>query len=161
MKKIKKLKLTKISNKKYRELYRKFNRDQYMLLHKGYIVHRYDFETFKELYDEKRNENLILKDSGEKPKQSPLARLVNESKVYTHKMAQEMAKSAGLTTKEWKQRTVRNSLEGNNTMVVNINLEKAANIRSAVFQYFLTINDNNYNIASAKYEETLGRKRAG
>ena len=156
MKKIKNLKLSKISDKKYRELYRKFNRDQYMLLHKGYIVHRYDFETFKELYDDKRKENLILEDS----KQGPLAKVLNESKVYTHKMAQSMAKSASLTTKEWKQKTVRESLQGKSTMVANINLEKAADVRSAVFQYFLTINDNNYNIARAKYEETLGNKRA-
>ena len=155
MKKIKNLKLSKISNKKYRELYRKFNRDQYMLLHKGYIVHRYDFETFKELYDDKRKENLILEDS----KQGPLAKVLNESKVYTHKMAQSMAKSAGLTTKGWKQKTVRESLQGKSTMVENINLEKAADVRSAVFQYFLAINDNNYNIAHAKYEETLGIKK--
>ena len=155
MKKIKNLKLSKISNKKYRELYRKFNRDQYMLLHKGYIVHRYDFETFKELYDDKRKENLILEDS----KQGPLAKVLNESKVYTHKMAQSMAKSAGLTTKGWKQKTVRESLQGKSTMVENINLEKAADVRSAVFQYFLAINDNNYNIARAKYEETLGIKK--
>lgn len=156
MKTIKETKLPKISNKKYRELYRKFNRDQYMLLHKGYIVHKYDFETFKELYNEKRRENLILKDSGEKPKQSSLARLLNDSKVYTHKMAQAMAKSEGLTTKEWKQKMVKESLQGKSTMVENINLEKAADVRSAVFQYFLTINDNDYDIAKAEYEKLIG-----
>lgn len=151
MKTIKEIKLPKISNKQYRELYRKFNRDQYMLLHKGYIVHRYDFETFKTLYDEKRKENLILKDS----KQRPMARLLNESKVYTHKMAQAMGESEGLTAKEWKQKIVRESLQGKSTMVENINLEKAGNVRNAVFQYFLAINDNDYDIAHAEYKETL------
>ncbi|MGN0966615.1 MAG: hypothetical protein ACI4OP_03360 [Candidatus Coprovivens sp.] len=151
MKTIKEIKLSKISNKKYRELYRIFNRDQYMLLHKGYIVHKYDFETFKKLYDEKRKENLILKDS----KQRPMARLLNESKVYTHKMAQAMAESKGLSTKEWKQKMVRESLQGNSTSVENINLDRAADVRRAVFQYFLTINDNDYNIAHAEYEATV------
>ena len=152
MKKIKNLKLSKISDKKYRELYRKFNRDQYMLLHKGYIVHKYDFKTFKKLYDEKRIENLTLKDS----KKRPMAKLLEDSKVYTHKMAQAMAKSEGLTTKEWKQKMIREALQGKSTMVENINLEKAADIRGAVFQYFLTINDNDYDIAKAEYLESIG-----
>ena len=155
MKNIKDTKLPKISDKRYRELYRIFNRDQYMLLHKGYIVHKYDFDTFKNLYDEKRRENLILKDSGEKPKQRPMARLLNDSKVYTHKMAQAMAESEGLTTKKWKQKIVRDSLQGNSTMVENINLEKAADIRNAVFQYFLALIDNDYDVAEAKYMETI------
>lgn len=154
MKTIREIKLPKISNKKYRELYRVFNRDQYLLLHKGYIVHKYDFETFKTLYDEKRKENIILKDSKQKT-QRPMAKLLNESKVYTHKMAQAMAESEGLTTKGWKQKMVRESLQGRSTQLENINLEKAANVRSAVFQYFLTINDNDYDIAHAMYMATI------
>lgn len=154
MKKIEEIKLRKISNKQYRELYRKFNRDQYMLLHKGYIVHKYDFETFKELYNEKRRENLTLKDS----KKRPMAKLLEDSKVYTHKMAQVMAKSEGISTTKWKQNMVRGSLQGKSTQVENINLEKAANVRSAVFQYFLTINDNDYDIAHAEYVTTLDKK---
>ena len=152
MKTIKESKLRKISNKKYRELYRKFNRDQYMLLHKGYIVHKYDFETFKELYNEKRRENLILKDS----KKRPMAKLLEDSKVYTHKMAQTLAKSEDISTKKWKQKMVRNSLQGKSTLVENINLEKAANIRCAIFEYFLRINDNDYDIAKAEYKVAIG-----
>ena len=155
MKKIQGIKLPKISNKKYRELYRIFNRDQYMLLHKGYIVHKYDFETFKVLYDEKRKENLILKDS----KKGPMAKLLEDSKVYTHKAAQALSKSEGLSTKKWKQKVVRDTLQGRSTQVENINLEKASNIRSAVFQYFLTINDGNYNIAKAEYNKALNIKK--
>ena len=148
----KEIKLRKISDKRYRELYRIFNRDQYMLLHKGYIVHKYDFETFKILYDEKRKENLILKDS----KKKPMAKLLEDSKVYTHKMAQRLAESEELSTKNWKQKMVRNALQGESTQVENINLGKASKVRSAIFQYFLAINDNDYDIARAKYEETLG-----
>lgn len=155
MKTIKEIKLPKLSEKKYRELYRKFNRDQYMLLHKGYLVHKYDFKKFKELYDEKRNENLILKEQNLKPKQRPMAKLLEESKVYTHKMAQAMAESKGITTSKWKQKMVRESLQGKSTLVENINLEKAANIRSAVFLYFLQINDGDYDIAHAMYEEVI------
>ena len=152
MKTVKETKLRKLSNKKYRELYRIFNRDQYMLLHKGYIVHKYDFETFKELYNKKRIENLTLKDS----KKGPMAKLLESSKVYTHKMAQTLAESEGLSTSKWKQKMIKNSLQGKSTQVENINIEEAANVRSAIFQYFLAINDNDYDIAHAEYKETLG-----
>ena len=152
MKTIKEIKLRKLSNKKYRELYRIFNRDQYMLLHKGYIVHKYDFETFKVLYDEKRKENLVLKDSQKRP----MAKLLEQSKVYTHKMAQILSNSEGLSIKKWKQKMVRETLQGRSTQVENINLEKASSVRSAVFQYFLTINDGDYDIAKADYKEAMG-----
>lgn len=157
MKKIVGKKISEISNKKYRELYRKFNRDQYMLLHKGYLVHKYDFETFKMLYDEKRKDDLILKDSGEKPKQGPMARLLNESRVYTQSGAKAMAKSKGITTSEWKRKTIKDALQGKSTQVDNISLEDAARIRRGIFQYFLEQNDGNYDIAKAQYNSAVGK----
>lgn len=145
-------KLPEISNKKYRELYRKFNRDQYMLLHKGYLVHKYDFETFKQLYEEKRRYNFNTKDS----KESPMTRLINESRVYTQSGAKAMAKEEGLTISEWKRKTIRESLEGKSTRVDNISLEDAHRIRTAIFQHFLEENGGNYDIAKAKYKASVG-----
>lgn len=146
-------KLPEISNKKYRELYRKFNRDQYMLLHKGYMVHKYDFETFKQLYEEKRRYNFNTKDS----KQSPMTRLVNESRIYTQSGAKAMAKKEGLTTSEWKRKTIRESLQGKSTQVANISLEDASRIRTSIFQIFLEQNDGNYDIAKAQYNAAVGK----
>ena len=71
-------------------------------------------------------------------------------------MAQTLAESEGLSTSKWKQKMIKNSLQGKSTQVENINLEEAANVRSAIFQYFLAINDNDYDIAHAEYKETLG-----
>lgn len=148
-----KKKLPEISDKKYRELYRKFNRDQYMLLHKGYLVHKYDFETFKQLYDEKRRYNFNTKDS----KQSPMTRLINESRVYTQSGAKAMAKEEGLTTSEWKRKTIKEALQGKSTQVDNISLQNASNIRYAIFQHFLELNNGNYDIAKAQYKTAVGK----
>ena len=146
-------KLPEISNKKYRELYRKFNRDQYMLVHKGYLVHKYDLDTFKQLYEEKRRYNFNTKDS----KQSPMTRLLNESRVYTQSGAKAMAKEEGLTTSEWKRKTIKEALQGKSTSVDNISLEDASRIRNAIFLHFLELNDGNYDIAKAKYKEAVGK----
>lgn len=146
-------KLSEISDKKYRELYRKFNRDQYMLVHKGYLVYKYDFETFKQLYEEKRRYNFNTKDS----KQSPLAKLLNESRVYTQSGAKAMAKEEGLTTSEWKRKTIKEALQGKNTSVENISLENASDIRMAIFEFFLKQNDGDYDIAKAQYNAAVGK----
>lgn len=150
-------KLSAISNKKYRELYRKFNRDQYMLLHKGYLVHKYDFDTFKTLYEEKRRYNFNTKDS----KQSPMTRLINESRVYTQSGAKAMAKEEGLTTSEWKRKTIKESLQGKSTQVDNISLEDAHRIRTSIFQHFLELNDGNYDVAKAQYNAAVGKPTKG
>lgn len=146
-------KLPEISDKNYRELYRKFNRDQYMLVHKGYLVHKYDFKTFKTLYEEKRRYNFNTKDS----KQSPMTRLINESRVYTQSGAKAMAESEGLTISEWKRKTMKEALQGKSTSVDNISLEDAHKIRYSIFEHFLKLNDGNYDIAKAMYKEAVGK----
>ena len=70
-------------------------------------------------------------------------------------MAKAMAESEGLTTSEWKRKTVRDALQGKSTRVENISLERGANIRNAVFQYFLELNDYDYDIAHARYMEAI------
>ena len=147
--------LPKISEKRYRELYRKFNRDQYMLVHKGYLVHKYDFDTFKQIYEEKRRYNFNTKDS----KQSPLMRLLNESRIYTQSGAKAMAESEGLTISAWKRKTIKEALQGKSTSVDNIVLEDASRIRCAIFQHFLKLNDDNYDIAKAQYNAAVGMPR--
>lgn len=158
MKKSKKIKiedLTEEQLEEYKHLYRRFKTQQYTLVHKGYAVYNNSFEEFFDMFNEETNrrERLTPKER-RKIKISVLDTVVNDSKIYTYKMAKLMAKEEGITVSEWKKKTISEVYSGTFLKPSGVDEEKAVKTRQTVFSFFLA-QTGDYDIAHANYMTTV------
>lgn len=154
MKKSKKKKiedLTEEEMKYYQGIYRKFKTQQYTLVHKGYAVYNNSFEEFFDMFNEETNrrERLTPKER-RKIKISVLDTVVNDSKIYTYKMAKLMAKEEGITVSEWKRKTINEVYSGTFLKPDTIDETEAVKVRQSVFELYLQ-KTGDYDIAHAEY----------
>lgn len=146
--------LKELSEKEYKELYRKFRTRQYTLVHKGYAVYQYSLEDFIDSYNEERRYRSKLTKEEKKKKRSVLETVVNDSKIYTKKMAEVMAEQEGMSTKEWMKETIDTLYKGKFRMPYEFNEKEAVKVRQSVFDYYLAQSDD-YDIAHAEYMTTV------
>lgn len=146
--------LKELSEKEYKELYRKFRTQQYTLVHKGYAVYQYSLEDFIDSYNEERKKRTKLTKEQKKKLRPVLETVINDSKIYTRKMAEVMAKQEGMSTKEWMKETLDTLYKGKFRMPYEFNEKEVVKVRQEVFDYYLAQSDD-YDIAHAEYMTTV------
>ena len=146
--------MKKLNTKEYKDLYRRFKTQQYTLVHKGYAVYNYTFDEFVDAYNEERAYRSKLTKEEKKRKRSVLETVVNESKIYTKKMAEVMAKQEGISTKEWMKETIGKLFTGKFVKPEGLDEKEAVKVRQAVFDFYLDKYDD-YDIAHAEYMTTV------
>lgn len=147
--------LTEEEMKYYQGIYRQFKTQQYTLLHKGYAVYNNSFKEFFDMYNEEVNYRARLTPKERrKIKISVLDSVVNDSKIYTYKMAKLMAKEEGMTVSEWKKKTINEVYSGTFKTIGSIDEEKAVETRQKAFNIFLA-QTGDYDIARAEYMTTV------
>ena len=146
--------MKKLTTKQYKELYRKFKTQQYMLVHKGYAVYNYTFDEFVDVYNEEKSYRAKLTPEERKKKSSILDSVVHSSRIYTPKMAKVMAEGEGTTVSEWKKKTISEVYSGTFLKLSGVDEEKAVKTRQTVFSFFLA-QTGDYDIAHANYMTTV------
>lgn len=143
--------LTEEEMKYYQGIYRQFKTQQYTLVHKGYAVYNNSFEEFFDMFNEETNRRARLTPKERrKIKISVLDTVVNDSKIYTYKMAKLMAKEEGITVSEWKKKTISEVYSGTFLKPDAIDEDKAVETRQKVFDFYLA-QTGDYDIAHAEY----------
>lgn len=146
--------MKKLTTKQYKELYRKFKTQQYTLLHKGYAVYNYTFDEFVDAYNEEKSYRAKLTPEERRKKRSVLDSVLNESKIYTHKMAKAMAEAEGTTVSKWKKKTINEVYSGTFLTIGSVDEKEAVKTRQKVFDFYLAQTDD-YDIAHAYYMTTV------
>lgn len=146
--------LKELSDKEYKDLYRKFRTQQYTLVHKGYAVYQYSLEDFIDSYNDERKKRTKLTKEQKRKLRPVLETVVNDTKIYTWKMAKVAAAEQGLSTKEWMKETIDTLYKGKFRMPYEFNEKEAIRVRQSVFDYYLAQSDD-YDIAHAEYMTTV------